>query len=113
DPAVPKTDTEEGVEEEDKACGEPRLGRGAVKRRTVRPYGEEFVPEAEIDAEIDERRPSHECGGGKDGAVVGCKNCGQENRQQPGDAEEHAVEQHAVLLLGLIGVGVPQMQTRD
>ena len=44
--------------------------------------------------------------------MVGGEDGGEENGEQPRDAEQHAVEQHAVLLLRLIGVRVPQIERR-
>ena len=112
DPAMPKPDAEEGVEEQHEARGEPGFGRRAVERGAVRAHREELVPKAEIDAEIGQRRPGDERGRGEDGAVIGGEDRGEEDGEQAGDAEQHAVEQHAVLLLRLIGVGVPQIEPR-
>jgi hypothetical protein len=44
--------------------------------------------------------------------VIGGEDRGQEDREQTGDAEQDAVEQHAVLLFRLIGIRVPQVETR-
>ena len=112
DPAVPKPDAEEGVEEQHEARGEPRFGGRAIQRRAVGADREQLVPKAEIDAEISQRRPGDERGGREDGAVVGGEDRGQEDGEQAGDAEQHAVEQHAILLLRLVGVGVPEIEPR-
>ena len=113
DPAVPEPDAEEGVEEEDEARRKPRFSRRTVKGRAVGAHGEELVPKAEIDAEIDEGHPRDERSRGEDRPVIGGKDRRQEDREQTGDAEQHAVEQHAVLLFRLIGVRVPEVETRD
>ena len=55
-------------------------------------------------------RPGHECGRREDRPVVGGKDRGQEDGEQSGDPKQHAVEQRAVLLLGLIDFGVPKHQ---
>ena len=104
---MPKSDAEEGVEKQHEARGEAGFGRRAVERGAVRPHREELVPKAEIDAEIRQSRPGDQRGRGEDGAVIGGEDGGEKNGEQAGDAEQHAVEQHAVLLLGLIGVRVP------
>ncbi len=109
---MPKPDAQEGVEEEHEARREPGFGGGAVERSAVGPYREQLVPEAEIDAEIDQDRPGDERGRREDRPVIGGEDRGQEDGEQPGDAEQHAVEQHAVLLLRLIGVRVPQIEAR-
>ena len=109
---MPEADAQEGVEEEHEARGEAGFGRGAIDGGAVRAHGEQLVPEAEVDAEIDERSPGHKRGRGEDGAMIGSEDRGEEDGEQTGDAEQHAVEQHAVLLLRLIGIRLPQRDPR-
>ena len=113
DPVVPEPDAEERVEKQDEACGERRLGRGAIERASVGADREQLVPIAEIDAEISERGPGNERGGREDGPMVRGENRCEEDGKQAGDAEQHAIEQHAVLLLGLVDIRVPQREPRN
>ena len=109
---MPHADAQEGVEEEHEARSDRCLGGGAIDRYMVRIDREQLAPKAEVHAEIGENRPGHERGRREDGPVVGGEDRRQEDGEQPGDAEQHAVEQHAVLLLRLIDLRIPQHQPR-
>ena len=112
DPAMPQPDAKEAVEEEHEARSHSSLGSGAIDRNMLGIDREQLAPISEVDAEIGEHRPGDERGCREDGPVIGGEDRGQENGEEPGDAEQHAVEQHAVLLLRLVDFGIPQHEAR-
>jgi len=68
----------------------------------------EFVPEAEVDAEDGQRTPGNKGCSGKHRLVVcGIDRC-QENRHKADDAQQDAVEQHAILQFAFIGLRLPE-----
>src|SRR4029079_16768883 len=99
---MPKSDSQESIEEEHEACGERGFGGGAVEGDAFSPASKQYVQKAKLDAEISQHGPSYERGGREDRPVIGGKDRGQENGEQAGDTEQHAVEQHAILLLRLV-----------
>ncbi len=109
---MPAVEIEIGEEEDEQRRGEHRLGAGAIDPLRGLGDREDALEEAEIDAGIGQHRPGERRRGREDQRSLHDEDDGEEQRQQPGDADDDAlVEGQAVDLL-LVGVGVPQVDLR-
>ena len=111
--AVPGSQPQEDVDEDQQARRHRRLGGRAVLRVLLGPDVEQLVPEAEIDAQIGQHAPGEDGRRREDGLVVGGEHGGQEDRQQAGDAQHDAVEQLPVAALLLVLQRVPKVDARE
>jgi hypothetical protein len=102
----------ERVEEHADAQGAGRFRGRPVGGVVIGTQLEEFVPEAELDAEERQHAPGHEGSGGKDDLVIGRVDRGEEHGEQADDAQQDAVEKTTVALLLLVGDGVPEIEAR-
>ena len=89
------------------------LAAGAPDALGASRHVEDFAPEAEVDADIDQHRPA-ECGGGrKHDRALHHEQDREEQREQTGDADDDAVVQGEGIDLVLVGVGLPQIDLRQ
>src|SRR6266852_495717 len=107
---MPAVEIEIGEEEHDQRRRENRLARGAPDLLGVRREREYFAPEAEVDADVDEYRPTERGGGGEHDAALDHEQDGQEQRQQSGDPDHDAVVERDAVDLVLVGFGLPQIE---
>ncbi len=110
---VPAVEIEIGEQEHQQRGREDRFAGGAPYPFGAGRHVEHLAPEPEVDADIDEHRPSERRGGGKHHAAFDHEQDGQEQREQAGDADDDAVVEREAVDLVLVGVGLPQIDLRQ
>ncbi len=110
---VPSTEVEIGIGEDDQRGGEKYLRAGAPY--LIAPWRDvdHPVPEAEVDAQIDQHRPGQRRGRREHGGALDHEDDGQEQRQQARDAEHDAAIERVAVDRVLVGVAVPQIKLRQ
>ena len=110
---MPAAEIEIGEQEHQQRAGEDRLARRAPDALGARRHVEHLAPEAEVDADVDQHRPAERRGRREHHAALDHEQNGQEQRQQPGDADDDAVVEREAVDLVLVGVGLPQIELRQ
>ena len=110
---VPARQVEIGEQENQQRRRQDRFAAGAPDALGARRHVEHLAPESEIDADIDEHRPAERGGGRKHHRTLDHEQNGEEQRQQPGDADDDAVVEGEGVDLVLVGVRLPQIDLRQ
>ncbi len=110
---VPSAQVEVGEQEDDERRPDRRLDA-----RAPDPLGgvreiEHLAPEAEVDADIGEHRPGERRGGGKYHRAADHEDDGQEQGEEPRDADQNALVQGETGRLVLERVRLPQIELRQ
>ena len=110
---VPAVEVEIGEQEHQQRCRQDRFARRAPDALGARRHVEHLVPEAEVDADIDQHRPAERGRGREHHAAFDHEQDGQEQRQQAGNADDDALVERERIDLVLVGVGLPQIELRQ
>ncbi len=89
------------------------FGRRSIERVVGRIELEDFVPEAEVHAEVGEHAPGDQRRGREDRLGIGSEDGGQEDGEETGDADHDAVEQRPVAQLLFQQQRLPQRHLRE
>ncbi len=110
---VPAVEMQVGVGEDDEGGGKEHLRAGAPDLVLAGQDVDHPVPEAEVDAEIDQHRPCQRCGRREHRRTLDDEDDRQEQREQAGDAEHDAAVERIAVHRVLVGIGVPQIELRQ
>ncbi len=110
---MPAAQIQIGEEKDDQRRADGRLDAGAPDALGLVLKTENLPPEAEVDADISEDRPGERRRGGKDQGAAHDEDDRQEQREQPGDADEDALVERQARPFVLIGVRLPEVDLRQ
>ena len=110
---VPAVEVEIGEQEHQQRRRQDRFARRAPDALGAGRHVEHLVPEAEVDADIDQHRPAERGRGGKHHAAFDDEQNGQEQRQQAGNADDDALIERQRIDLVFVGVRLPQIELRQ
>ena len=107
---MPAAEIEIGEEEDRERRGQKGLRAGAPDLVARAAAAQDPLPEAEVDADIDQHRPAERRGGGEDHGALHHEDDGEEQGQQAGDADDDALVEGEAGHLVLVGVRLPQIE---
>ena len=107
---MPAIEVEIGEQEDQEGRRQRRLGASAVALVVAGREREDFVPEAELDAEIGQHGPGQERDRGEHAGALDHEQNSQEQCQQAGDADDDALIEGRRIDVVLIGVGLPEIE---
>ena len=110
---MPAIQIEISKEKDEKRCRQHSFSTGAINLLAPLGGGNNFLPEAKINTDISQHRPSKRSRGRKNHGTAHHKDNGEEQSEEPGNANHNAAIKRQAILLVFIIIGIPQIELRQ